>query len=174
MNKLAPAGAGLKKTLPLPLGNMATSLKCWVYDLDGTLVVPNFQTDEEFLTTNIKDQKFVLHIWDMQPWLCAGVVLTYRPRILAQETLEQLEPYKELIHTVYMRDLQQYPHYDEESVIEYKLHQLLQLSKLYAEIEFYEDKLAVCKAVKRDLKNKVKVFHVEHTEEGVRIVEVIL
>lgn len=166
MTKLVPAsGASIKKALPLPLGAMVASSKCWVYDLDGTLVVPNFQTSEDYSATNIREQKFILEISNLQPEICAGIILTYRPHVLAVATLAQLKPYENLVHTVYMRDLQHYPHYDDESVVEYKMHQLRQLAKLYNEIEFYEDKLAVCRAIKQDLKNKVKVFHVTHSRD---------
>lgn len=152
----------LKTTyLPFPLNPPAARNECWVYDLDGTLALPNFTTNLDFTQTNISSQSLVFPIENYQPQGAAGVVLTYRPHTLCKETLEQLVPIKSLLHTLYLRNLNYYPHYEQASISEYKLRILEILFHTYKRLYFFEDNLAVLIEAKRTFKN-LTCYHVQH------------
>jgi hypothetical protein len=147
--------------IQIPLTAAASSKVCYVYDLDGTLLNPGFITNDEFTRTNIRSQKIVLDLSSLQPKNAVGAILTYRPSLIADETLKQLEPIKPLLHTLYMRVLEHYLHYTLDSVLEYKISKLERLARTYDQVYFYDDTIGVVQEAAR-IRN-LKAFHVKHT-----------
>lgn len=150
-----------------PFSCPAVSEVCWVYDLDGTIVAPNFQTDDIFSFDNTNSQKLV---WDpiatgIQPEAPLGVIVTFRPTRFRDKTVAQLEPIRKGLHTLYTRDEKTFPVYDNHSVIEYKSDVVAKLLRFYKHINFYDDKEIVCLEIKREFKARISCHHVQHIQD---------
>lgn len=147
-----------------PLAIPDISDTCYIYDLDGTLVFPGLQTDDQFSFNNIKSQRKLLCLSDIQPPQTIGIVLTFRPSCFRAETIAQLELFRPRLHTVFMRNEKLYPFNEPEAVVDYKLTVLEHLLHTYKAAYFFEDTLAVCEAVLK-FNKKLRVFHVQALED---------